>query len=219
MRACCVVLASQVSRSGDCTIPALTSPFIDLKVLNIQSIRDTSSTPLVLPFNLSDLKFCGSGTNDRLLHALSQQAHITFLRVWAFGTALELLLPLAPRLVTLQGRVSTDLDDYLPACTRLEHLILYADGIPGIERLTSSLKSLKIVRFEDWSIELLLDLLNANPIALEDLECLTIHACDRGHGYLTDEGALERVESMEGWLEIEEVCRQKPFKLVITGEG
>jgi hypothetical protein len=75
------------------------------------------------------------------------------------------------------------------------------------------------VRFEEWSIELLLDLLNANPIALEDLECLTIHACDRGHGYLTDEGALERVESMEGWLEIEEVCRQKPFKLVITGEG
>ena len=215
------MLVSKVSLfpSRRTSIPVLTSVLADLKVLHLHGVEYICQIPPELPFNLNVLKLVlGNHTSLDLLHALSQQSSIRSLRLYSRAPeTFESLLPLAPRLLTLDAFGRTGLDVFLSNCTRLNALTVGNSSVPDVDRLPNSLHSLKVTFTRESDVAPILDLLNSKAIAVRGLERLTVHFFDRKRVDDSEMAVLASVQVWHGWREVEEVCRQKKIKLLVSG--
>jgi hypothetical protein len=112
------------------------------------------------------------------------------------------------------------LEDFLPNCIRLENLIVTGRCLSEVEHLPSSLVTLEIdMEWEMEFVPLLLDLLEPSKVmaakALEELHLISqeySHSPGRG-----PHGMRYKVETVEGWSEVKEACRQKKIQLFLGG--
>lgn len=211
----------ELSRTSFASV--LTNFSTDLKVLILGApVHVICPTPPSFPFYLDALTFISlTRAHPNLLHALSQQSSITYLRVAVEGTDLRMLQPLAPRLSTLSIEEGAGASDFVSGCTRLEALTAAGSQVVDVvERLLTSLVTLSIKFIEEEDVTPLLDLLHSKHVAVEGLKCLKVHVVDEDEerDRLNDMEAMEVVGDWDQWSEVDEVCYQKKIELIVTGE-
>jgi hypothetical protein len=166
--------------------------------------------------------------SDQTLVALSRQVSITSLKLDLIGSAVEMLgklSPLASQLFRRELNIGDDADDqvaatrgadlFLQQCTQLEHFALANQNTPSIIHLPSPLKSWTATWCDESCVAPILDVLKSKAIVISKLQRLCIQPIE---DYTTLEAA-SNPQGWEGWLEIEEVCRQKKIKLSLGRYG
>lgn len=200
--------------------------------------NELTSEP-TLPFNLAHLSLWFPDTSppnyfdrepflDHMLIALSRQVSITSLKVGLYnekGGHLDLLLPLAPRLVEVEfvlhdsdetGWTARALEPFLERCTRLKHFTSNAPTIPSVIHVASPLESWTPSGCKKADLGPILDVLNSKKTGISKLQYLCIPESGMLSALL---GIVEdEVETWDGWSELEEVCRKKKIELGVVGQ-
>jgi hypothetical protein len=190
--------------------------------LELRSTIITSTTLSTYPFALAHLIFAypPNDVSDQTLVALSRQVSATSLELILSEPPtvrmLHHLSPLALRLVKLEldtrfadDHVATTrgVDLFLQQCTQLEHFALANHNTPSIIHLPSPLKSWTATWCDESCVAPILDVPKLQRLCIQPIE-----------DYTTLEAA-SNPQGWEGWLEIEEVCRQKKIKLSLGRYG
>jgi hypothetical protein len=198
--------------------------------LELRSTIITSTTLSTYPFALAHLIFAypPNDVSDQTLVALSRQVSATSLELILSEPPtvrmLHHLSPLALRLVKLeldtrfaddQVAATRGADLFLQQCTQLEHFALANQNTPSIIHLPSPLKSWTATWCDESCVAPILDVLKSKAIVISKLQRLCIQPIE---DYTTLEAA-SNPQGWEGWLEIEEVCRQKKIKLSLGRYG
>lgn len=192
--------------------------FTDLKVLEIRTVEFSHSFDMALPFHLTQLCLKGVSLPPEFLHAIARQTSLSKLSVSSLEGrstewVLEQLLPLAPRLTTLEvfSLVVNGVDAFLSKCTQLKHITMNPLALTAIQHLVSPLESWTITGFELHRIPLLLDVLKSDAVGLAELQVLELQV-----RYPLLEGVdpvLQLAREREEWFDVEEACRKRKVKL------
>jgi hypothetical protein len=182
----------------------------------------TSNQLPAYPFALVHLTLVDLADNlsDQTLVALSRQVSITSVELTLGRPAVRILhrlSSLAPQLVKLELDIHNDdefattrgVDLFLQQCTQLEHFTLAHYNTPSIIHLPSPLKSWTATRCDESCVAPILDVLKSKAIVISKLQRICIHP---SHVVTAPEAARE-AQSWDGWMEIEEVCRQNKIEL------
>jgi hypothetical protein len=172
------------------------------------------------------LQYADEDLSDETLVALSRQLTITSLDLYLCRSAVEVLhhlLPLAPQLVRLHLDMLDDddaavpqiVDPFLKQCTRLKHLTFSAEYTPSTNHVPAPLKSWTLFECDEANVALILDVLNSKATAVSKLERLRIPLKEASD--VID--AVCEARSCDGWVELEEVCRQKKIRLSVMWYG
>jgi hypothetical protein len=166
--------------------------------------------------------------SDQTLIALSRQVSITSLKLDLTGSAVEMLdklSPLASQLFRLELNVGDDADDqvaatrgadlFLQQSTQLKHLTFSADNVASVIHVLNQLESWTTTWCDESCVAPILDVLKSKAIVISKLQRLCIQPSEN---YTTLEAA-SKPQGWEGWLEIEEACRQKKIKLSVGIRG
>jgi hypothetical protein len=197
----------------------------DLKSLRLESTNVESTDLPAYLFSLTHLVLHSTdydSLSDETIVALSRQLTITSLDLYLDRLAAEMLgqlSPLASQLVRLalcvldddDAAVPQKVDPFLKLCTRLKHLTFPAEDTPSVIHLLLSLESWTLTYCEEAEVASILDVLNSKATAVSKLQRLCIQLDDEGDVI----HAIRKVQSWEGWTELEEVCRQKKIKLIV----
>jgi hypothetical protein len=196
----------------------------DLKSLSLVETMVVSTGVAAYHFSLTHLalQYARDNLCDKTLVALSRQLTITSLDLYLDRLAAEMLgqlSPLASQLVRLalcvldddDAAVPQKVDPFLKLCTRLKHLTFSAEDTPSVIHLLLSLESWTLTYCEEAEVASILDVLNSKATAVSKLQRLCIQLDDEGDVI----HAIRKVQSWEGWTELEEVCRQKKIKLIV----
>jgi hypothetical protein len=208
----------------------LTRGLADLKSLRLEETMVVSTGVSAYHFSLTRLALhCTDydSLSDETLVALSRQVSITSLDLYLDRSTVEVLhqlSPLAPQLVRLDldmldddGEVAVPrmVDPFLKGCTRLKHLTSWASDYPSILHLPASLESWLLYPCGEAEVASILDVLNSKATAYSKLERLCIQLEDESD---LDDAVCE-AQSWDGWLELEEVCRQKKIRMSVKSRG
>lgn len=232
MEASCMIANGKVSPVPPPQSSTGSHQLADLKSLSLERTEVYSEHIHTYPFSLTHLAL-GDDHDcyipDEMLVALSCQVSITSLKLaLAESTTrtLDMLSPLASRLVRLDLNAKCDKEEYNPVdsgeravnrflerCTQLKHIALDADNTPSLVHLTNSLESWTVTSYRRCHItshplEGDFDVLYSSAAAVSTLQHLCL--CVRGHD-IRDRGRLS--VSWFGRKKIEEVCREKKIRL------
>jgi hypothetical protein len=196
----------------------------DLKSLSLVETMVVSTGVPAYHFSLTHLalQYARDDLCDKTLVALSRQLTITSLDLYLDGLAAEMLdqlSPLASQLVRLDlGMLDDDeaavpriVDPFLELCTRLKHLTFSAEYTPSVIYLPRLLQSWTLTSCQEADVALTLGVLNSKATAVSKLQRLTIHYNSR----MRLAGTVRKVQSWDGWSELQEVCRQKKITLSV----